>query len=106
MRRERQRSPRVEADAAHTQAKATLLQIKIAEKQRTLVERDKAAALLDQVAGIVLTHLSGWPARIAGHDLVLRRKAEGLVRELRTEIAKACEKQAELCGEPPLERQV
>jgi hypothetical protein len=49
----------------------------------------------------VLTHQSGWPARIAGPDVVLRRKAEGLVRELRTEIAKACEVQADLCGEPP-----
>ena len=35
----------------------------------------------------VLTALSGWPARIAGTDLVLRRRIEAAVRELRVEIS-------------------
>jgi hypothetical protein len=29
---------------------------------------------VDQSIGLVLTHLSGWPARIGGHDLALRRE--------------------------------
>ena len=105
LRRERQRSSRHEADAAHTAAKAELLQIKIADKRGQLVERDRANELIDGIAGVVLTHLSGWPARLAGHDFVLRRKAEGLVRELRTEIAQACTKIADEVGEPPLAEQ-
>jgi hypothetical protein len=44
---------------------------------------------MDELAGLVLTTLSGWPARIAGQDLPLRRKAENLMSELRTELANA-----------------
>jgi hypothetical protein len=40
-------------------------------------------------------HLSGWPARIAGHDLALRRKAEALIFELRTAIADHCQRRAD-----------
>ena len=103
LRRERRQSPRTEADAEHVKVKTEMLQLRLMEKKRELVRRDEADALLDQLAGTVLTHLSGWPARIAGHDLVLRRKAEGLVRELRIEIAQACERKADEVGEPPLD---
>ena len=44
------------------------------------------------LASLVLTKLGGWPARIAGADLGLRRRAEAVLRELRTEIAEACTK--------------
>jgi hypothetical protein len=50
---------------------------------------------MDEVLGLTLTHLSGWPARISGHDQALRRKAEALIFELRTEIANACQRQAD-----------
>ena len=43
LRRERQQSPRTEADAAHAMAKTELLQIRIEEKKRTLVRRDASA---------------------------------------------------------------
>ena len=105
LRRERRQSPRTEADAEHVKVKAELLQLKLMEQKRELVRRSDADALLDEIAGVVLTHLSGWPARIAGTDLALRRKAEGLVRELRTEIAQACERKADEVGEPPLDQQ-
>ena len=90
LRRERQQSPRSEADAAHANAKTELLQIGIEEKKRTLMRRDAHEALIDQMAGLVLTKLGGWPARIAGADLSLRRRAEAVLRELRAEIAEAC----------------
>jgi hypothetical protein len=105
LRRERRQSPHAMASAEHAQAKAQMLRIQIMEKQRTLVRRDAHEALVDAMAGVMLTHLSSWPARVAGPDLVLRRKAETLVRELRTEIAQACEAQADLVGEPPLAEQ-
>src|SRR5204863_3999966 len=73
LRRERRQSPRSEADAEHALAKAALLRIKIAEKQRTLVPRDVYESMIDEMAGLVLTKLSGWPARVAGTDLVVRR---------------------------------
>jgi hypothetical protein len=105
LRSERARSPRAAADAKHAEAKTALLQIKIEEKQRTLVRRDLHEAMIDRMAGIVLTKLSGWPARIAGPDLGLRRKAEAVVRELRVELAVACTKMAGAANEPPLEEQ-
>jgi len=48
----------------------------------------------------VLTKLGGWPARVAGADLVLRRKAEAVLHELRIEIATACREMADKNGEP------
>ena len=57
--------------------------------------RDAARSMIDQMAGLVLTKLGGWPARVAGADLVLRRRAEAVLRELRTEIAEACTEMAD-----------
>jgi hypothetical protein len=103
LRRERQQSPRAEADAKHAEAKTALLQIRIEEKQRTLVRRDAHEAMIDRMAGLVLTKLGGWPARIAGQDLGLRRKVEAVVRELRVELAVACTKMADEANEPALD---
>ncbi len=105
LRRERQQSPRSEADAAHAKAKTELLQMRIEEKKRTLMWRDAHEVMIDQMAGLVLTKLGGWPARIAGADLGLRRRAEAMLHELRIEIAEACQQMADKCGAPPLEEQ-
>jgi hypothetical protein len=105
LRSEHRRSPRATADAEHAKAKTALLQIRIMEKQRVLVRRDAHEAMIDQMAGLVLTKLGGWPARIAGQDLGLRRRAELLLRELGVEVAEACTKLADEQGEPPLDQQ-
>jgi hypothetical protein len=44
-----------------------------------------------------------WPARIAGHDLGVRRRAEAVLRELRVEISEACTRLADEQGQPPLD---
>jgi len=106
LRRERRQSPRGEADAEHALAKAALLRIRIEEKRRTLVPRDVYDSMIDQMAGLVLTKLGGWPARVAGTDLVVRRRAEAVLHELRTDLANACLEMADTCGEPPLNEQV
>jgi hypothetical protein len=100
LRRERRQSPRATADAEHAAAKAELLQLRLAEKKRELVRRDAHEAMIDQMAGLVLTELGGWPARVAGADLVVRRKAEAVLRELRAEIAEAAPKLADEANEP------
>jgi len=88
LRRERQQSPRTEADAAHLAAKTEMLQLRLKEKRRELVRRDDADALIDQIAGTVLTHLSSLPARCAPRgDLAIRRSIQRVVFEVRTEIA-------------------
>ena len=80
-----------------------MLRIRIEEKKRELVPRDVYESMIDQMAGLVLTKLSGWPARVAGADLVVVRRAEAVLRELRTEIANACLEMADKCGEQLLD---
>src|SRR5262245_15141895 len=72
LRRERRQSPRSEADAEHVLAKAALLRSRIAEKRRELVRRDDMNALLDEICGVTLMHLSGLAARCSND---LRRGA-------------------------------
>ena len=98
LRAERRQSPRGETDRAHAAAKTTLLQIRIEERRRTLVRRDEHEAMIDQMAGLVLTKLGGWPSRIAGTDLVLRRCCASFA-----ELAEACTAKADQNGEPPLD---
>ena len=106
LRRERQQSPRTEADAAHLAAKTEMLQLRLMEKRRELVRRDDADALIDRIAGTVLTHLSSLPARCAPRgDLAIRRSIEQVVFEVRTEIANVCQQMADKSSEPPLDEQ-
>jgi hypothetical protein len=104
LRRENRRSPRTEADADHVKAKTELLHIKIEEKKRTLVRRDAADELIDQIAGTVLTHLSGMAARCS-RDVAVRRNIDAVVLQIRREINAACTKKADECGEPPFDEQ-
>jgi hypothetical protein len=104
LRRERRQSSRAEADAAHLAVKTEMLRLRLMERKRELVPRDAHEAMIDQMAGLVLTKLSGWPARIAGQD-GLRRRAEAVLHELRVEISEACTKLADEQGEPPLDEQ-
>jgi hypothetical protein len=106
LRRERQQSPRSEADAAHVAVKTEMLQLRLMEKKRELVRRADVDELIDGIAGVVLTHLSSLPARCAPRgDLATRRAIERVVFEVRSEIAKVCLEMADKNGEPPLEQQ-
>ena len=77
------------------------------EGKRELVRRADVDALIDGIAGTVLTHLSSMPARCAPRgDLAIRRSIERVVFEVRTEIANVCQQMADKCREPPLSEQV
>lgn len=60
---------------------------------------------MDEVVGLVLTHMSGMAARCAGPDLALRRKIGQVVYETRVAMSEAATKLAEQRGEPPLDQQ-
>ena len=66
-----------------------------------MVRRDAVDALIDQIAGTVLTHLSGKAARCS-RDMQVRRNIDAVVTQIRTEIAEACKRAADECNEPPL----
>jgi phage terminase Nu1 subunit (DNA packaging protein) len=104
LRRERRQSPRGEADADFQRAKAELIRLRIAEKQRALVRREVVDELIDTMAGTVLTHLSGMAARCT-RDLAVRRAIDNVVDQVRREISAACSKMADERGEPPLDEQ-
>ena len=104
LRRERRHSSRSEADADHVTAKTEMLQLRLMEKRRELVRRDDVDALIDQLAGITLTHLSGMAARCS-RDMQVRRNVDAVVMQIRREISEACTKQADEWNEPPLDAQ-
>ena len=64
-------------------------------------------ALIDGIAGTVLTHLSSLPARCAPRrDLATRRSIERVVFEVPTEIAAVIQQMADERHEPPLDDDV
>jgi hypothetical protein len=104
LRRERQQSPRSDADADHVKVKTEMLKLRLMEKQHELVRRSDVDALIDDLAGVTLTALSSMPARCAPRgDLATRRVIERVVFEVRTEIAKVCQQKADERDEPPLD---
>jgi len=68
------------------------------------VRRADVDDLIDQIAGTVLTHLSGMSARCSRH-IVVPRKIDAVVTEIRREISEACSKMADECNEPALDEQ-
>jgi hypothetical protein len=100
LRRERQQSPRSEANADFQRAKAELIRMRIAEKKRELIPQEEAFGQMEELVGLFLTGLSGLSARCGGRDLAARRAIDKAVHDLRVEIAEACTKQADQRGEP------
>jgi hypothetical protein len=103
LRRERQQSPRSEANADFQRAKAELIRMRIAEKQRELIPREEAIADMEQLIGLFISGLSGFAARCGGRDLAVRRAIDKAVFELRLEISEACSRKADEHNEPPLD---
>jgi hypothetical protein len=80
-----------------------MLQLKLMEKKKQLVRMDEVNELIDNMCGILITHLSSMPARRAPRgDLAVRRAIERVVFECRTEISAA--RWPTKC-EPPLSEQ-
>ncbi|QIG91496.1 hypothetical protein [Bradyrhizobium sp. 6(2017)] len=100
LRRERRQSPRSAVDAEFALAKAELVRLRVAEKQRELIPQEEAFSQMEQLVGLFLTGLSGLSARCGGRDLAARRAIDKAVFDLRVEIAEACTKQADQRGEP------
>jgi hypothetical protein len=70
----------------------------------TLARRDAVDALIESIAGTVLTPLGGMSARCS-RDMQVRRGIDAVVDQIRREIAAACLAKAEEWNEPPLNEQ-
>jgi len=68
------------------------------------VRRDDVDALIDQLAGITLTHLSGMAARCS-RDIQVRRSIDTVMGQVRREMAAAALAKADEWNEPPLNGQ-
>ena len=95
LREEYRKSPRAAADADLQRHKARLLAMKVARQERETMLVSDHNDFIEEVVGLTLTELSSWPARVAGNDLVLRRKAEAVLFELRVKIADLCNARAD-----------
>ena len=85
----------------HVALQTEMLQLRLMEKKRELVRRADVDELIDTLAGVVLTHLSGMAARCS-NDLMVRRKIDAVVYEVRKEMAKVALEMADKNGEPPI----
>ena len=103
LREARRLSPKSEADADFQKAKAELIRLRIAEKQRKLIDAEEAFAQIDEMVGMFLTGLSGFAARCGGRDLATRRAIDQAVFDLRHDISEAATKLADQHGEPVLD---
>jgi hypothetical protein len=72
LREEYRKSPRAAADADLQRHKARLVEMKTARQERETMLVSEHEEFMDDVIGLTLTELGGWPARVAGHDLMLR----------------------------------
>jgi len=74
------------ADNDVRRAKASLLNMSLAEKQRELVPRDEAEEFVQLLIGEVVSRLQGLPARYT-RDVNERKRLDQLVGAIRSEVA-------------------
>jgi hypothetical protein len=95
-----------QADNEFTQAKAELIRIRIAEKQKVLMLTDEAMEVSEKLIGTMLTAMCGMAprvARCAGNSVAVRREVDAIVYETRVSLANTFNKFAEEAEKPPLE---
>jgi hypothetical protein len=97
LRRERPQSPRAAADAELAKAKARWLELRVMEKEETLMETSECNDIIDGAIGIVLTSLHSIPPRLFPLDLEGRRRAERVILDVRKTIADRCQRHAQEC---------
>jgi hypothetical protein len=89
------------ADAEHVIAKTRMLESRLAEREKRMIRTEDAAFDTERLIGLFLTHLGGFGARIGiDRDMVLRRRVEAAVFDLRTALGKEMAKIADERDEP------
>ena len=82
------------ADNEVRRAKASLLNMSLAEKQRELVPRDETEEFVGLLIGEIVSRLQGLPARYT-RDVSERRRLEDLISNVRGEVADIARKLGE-----------
>ena len=102
LRRERQQSPRSEADADHVKVKTEMLQLRLMEKQQGTGAAGRRRCL-DRPARWHHADASIGMAARRSRDILVRRNIDAVVMQIRRDIAEACSKAADEANEPPLD---
>jgi hypothetical protein len=97
LRTEYRKSPRAASEQELQKARTRLYQLKVQRAEGLLMETAECDEFVEELMGLVVAAVEGWPARISGTDLTLRHKAERLVFELRTKMADAAAERAAAC---------
>ncbi|KRQ99268.1 hypothetical protein CP49_11770 [Bradyrhizobium valentinum] len=79
-------------------ARAREVELRIAERERRLVELSEMIALSDQLVGMFRAELSGLPARVT-RDLQIRRTIETAINDILDRIADAAVSRAGMVAE-------
>lgn len=100
------RTAKSKADQEFTQAKAELIKIRIAEKQKVLMLTDEAMEVGEKLIATVLMAMHGLAprvARIAGNSIAVRREIDAVIYETRVSLANTFNQFAEEAGKQPLQ---
>jgi hypothetical protein len=100
------RTAKSKVDQEFTQARAELIRIRIAEKQKVLMLTDEAMEVGEKLIGTMLTAMSGMAprvARCAGNSVAVRREVDAIVYETRVNLANIFNQFAEEAERSPLE---
>lgn len=87
LRRERTTTAKSGEEAAFLKAKRVALEIKTAQRLGELFPTEVANQIIDEYIGSVIGALQNMPSRIGGTDLLLRRRIEREIYEVRHLIA-------------------
>lgn len=94
LRRARQASAVNAAAKAHTEAKTRLLEQRLAQRNGELVPKAIFDEMIEAACGRFLTALNTLPVLIGGRDIPLRHRVEGIVRNMRRDLAERFEQEA------------
>ena len=92
------RSSKTASASALQDARRREIELRTLARDRELVDIDEVVALFQELAGIVVSGLSGLPARVT-RDVVLRRKIEAQCDEIRKQFVARFGKGVDPSGE-------
>jgi hypothetical protein len=77
-----------DANVEHTRAKTAMLQSKLAEREGQMITLEASNYAMEKMIGLFLTGLGGFPAKIGDRDMLLRRRVDAAIFDLRTALGK------------------
>jgi phage terminase Nu1 subunit (DNA packaging protein) len=92
----RERKPLVSEERVRFEkARADRERLRVMRESKEVVPASDLEAMLYFFTGKLLPFLGGLPARIAGQDMEVRRRAEAIVRDGQQQMADACKAEAD-----------